>query len=46
MGKHHFMLSVGRKLFLSFLLLILLLASFGLVSLSREEKNASQDGRN
>ncbi|WP_025850848.1 methyl-accepting chemotaxis protein [Paenibacillus ehimensis] len=38
MGKHHFMLSVGRKLFLSFLLLILLLASFGLVSLSREEK--------
>ncbi|MCM3267679.1 methyl-accepting chemotaxis protein [Paenibacillus elgii] len=38
MGKHHFMLSVGRKLFLSFLLLILLLAGFGLTSLGRGAK--------
>lgn len=42
MGKHHFMLSVGRKLFLSFLLLILLLAGFGLTSLGRGAKMQSK----
>ncbi|MFB6366071.1 methyl-accepting chemotaxis protein [Paenibacillus elgii] len=42
MGKHRFMLSVGRKLFLSFLLLILLLAGFGLTSLGRGAKMQSK----
>ncbi|MCP3773065.1 methyl-accepting chemotaxis protein [Paenibacillus sp. MZ04-78.2] len=42
MGKHRFMLSVGRKLFLSFLLLILLLAGLGLTSLGRGAKMQSK----